>query len=517
MASPKNMNIFREMTAQTFMTALFSSLGGIGFGIDYGYWSGMLDIAQFLKDFGVYDGRTDSYYLPSSWQSAGSGPPVAGLAIGALISGLVGKHLGRIKTFRFASIISAVGVIIQSTAIHSYWQIMVGRLINTLALGILANAIPAYLAEISPLSIRGTLINCYQFSVSVGAILVTAMNWGMYQRPDQWAYRLVFIIQIFVPLTYISGSFFIPESPRWLVGQGRYAEAKMELEVLRKTTSDELLGREIELIIAAEEENKAQFGSSWSECFRGTNLRRTLIATGVQCLQQAQGSSFMGTYSVLFMKSIGVDDVYKISILTSLVMTVASGCGFYVPDRFGRRWVLIGAALVLGISMFTMSGVKDAGLAGNKTARNTALAFVFIWQFAMSIGWSSCVWIITAEVPTLQLREKTMTIACFIGFCVSVLVTFVSPFIQDPGYGNLGGKIGYLYGSFSFAAALWTFLFCPETGFRSLEEVDELFKNRVSVWDFHKYRTTGFGAEIAEVEHASQPKEALLDKPDVEK
>lgn len=97
----------------------------------------------------------------------------------------------------------------------------------------------------------------------------------------------------------------------------------------------------------------------------------------------------MGTYSVLFMKSIGVDDVYKISILTSLVMTVASGCGFYVPDRFGRRWVLIGAALVLGISMFTMSGVKDAGLAGNKTARNTALAFVFIWQFAMSIGWSS--------------------------------------------------------------------------------------------------------------------------------
>ena len=94
------------------------------------------------------------------------------------------------------------------------------------------------------------------------------MNWGMYQRPDQWAYRLVFIIQIFVPLTYISGSFFIPESPRWLVGQGRYAEAKMELEVLRKTTSDELLGREIELIIAAEEENKAQFGISWSECFR---------------------------------------------------------------------------------------------------------------------------------------------------------------------------------------------------------------------------------------------------------
>ncbi|KAJ5662817.1 Major facilitator superfamily domain general substrate transporter, partial [Penicillium longicatenatum] len=59
-------------------------LGGIGFGIDYGFWSGMLDIDQFLKDFGVYDAKTHSYYLPSTWQSVGSRVPVAGLASGFL-------------------------------------------------------------------------------------------------------------------------------------------------------------------------------------------------------------------------------------------------------------------------------------------------------------------------------------------------------------------------------------------------------------------------------------------------
>jgi hypothetical protein len=70
-------------------------------------------------------------------------------------------------------------------------------------------------------------------------------------------------------------------------------------------------------------------------------------------------------------------------------MAVGSGCAFYIPDKLSRRWILIGAALVLGTSMFVMSGVQKSGLAGNVSAANAALAFIFIWQFAMSVGWSS--------------------------------------------------------------------------------------------------------------------------------
>jgi hypothetical protein len=108
---------------------------------------------------------------------------------------------------------------------------------------------------------------------------------------------------------------------------------------------------------------------------------------------------------------------------------------------------------------------------------------------------------VTAEVSSLQLREKTITIATFTGYSVSIMVTFVSPFMQDAGYGNLQGRMGFVWGSFSLVAALWTLLYVPETGFRSLEEIDELFQNKVSVWKFDKYHTTGFGAQVAIVEH----------------
>lgn len=117
----------------------------------------------------------------------------------------------------------------------------------------------------------------------------------------------------------------------------------------------------------------------------------------------------------------------------------------------------------------------------------------------------------TAEVPTLQLREKTITVATFSGFCVSILITFVSPFMQDADYGNLGARIGFVWGGFSVVAALWTFFYLPETGSRSLEELDELFLAGVSVWKFRKYQTSGFGAQQAEVEHG-EPGSALQAK-----
>ncbi|RSL94084.1 hypothetical protein CDV31_014443 [Fusarium ambrosium] len=111
--------------------------------------------------------------------------------------------------------------------------------------------------------------------------------------------------------------------------------------VVRSRTPRDQLEREVNLIAAAEEENKALFNNSWKECFVGSNLRRTLVATGVQCLKQAQGDSFMSSYAVVFFQALGLQDVYKIMILFLLTMALSRAFAFYIPDRFGRRPILI--------------------------------------------------------------------------------------------------------------------------------------------------------------------------------
>jgi hypothetical protein len=109
------------------------------------------------------------------------------------------------------------------------------------------------------------------------------------------------------------------------------------------------------------------------------------------------------------------------------------------------------------------------------------------------------VWIVTAETPTLQLREKTITIATFSGFTIGILVTFINPYMQDEGYGNLQGKVGFVYGAFSVVAAIWVAFVLPEMRGRALEELDEMFGQRVSTFKFGTFETEGLGAEFVGV------------------
>ena len=74
--------------------------------------------------------------------------------------------------------------------------------------------------------------------------------------------------------------------------------------------------------------------------------------------------------------------------------------------------------------------------------------------------------------------------------------------MQDSGYGNLQGKVGFVYGSFSVVAAVWVAFVLPEMKDRALEELDEMFAQGVSTSQFGSFRTEGLGAAIIGVERS---------------
>ncbi|KAI1841937.1 hypothetical protein JX265_013052 [Neoarthrinium moseri] len=496
----KASDLGQELTGPLIAVCGYAGLAGAGFGWDNCYWAGFLGMPKFAQDFGVYNAATGTYSIPASWQSAGSGAPLAGVALGCLFSGLVGQRFGRIKTFYLASIIAIVGILIQVCSFGNFWQLMTGRIINSVSMGLVCNVVPTYQSEVSPAKIRGSLINIYQFWQLLGATMACVCNWGFQARMDQWAYRVTLLIQFIIPVVLIGGGFFLPESPRWLAGRGRFEEARKVLHLLRRGTPPSLIDEEANLLIKAEEQNHELYQrTSWADVFKGTNLRRTLISAGVQCLQQAQGSGFIVQYSVIFLQTIGVTNSFEILIYLYFVNCISSVLAFHFVDRIGRRPLMIGGACILGLCMFVLAGLTGFH-GGDAGAQKGALACLFIWQFVQAISWASCVWIVCAEVPTLAVREKTVTVATFSGFSTNVLITFVSPFIQDAGYGNLQGKIGFVWGGGSVVAALWAFFVLPELKGRTLEELDELFQKHINVFEFGKYETTGAGATLAVIE-----------------
>jgi hypothetical protein len=78
----------------------------------------------------------------------------------------------------------------------------------------------------------------------------------------------VIIIQLLCPIVLIAGYFFIPESPRWLIGKGREEEATKALQYLRRGTNPTAIAEEVRLIAASEVGNNQKFQNSWADCFK---------------------------------------------------------------------------------------------------------------------------------------------------------------------------------------------------------------------------------------------------------
>jgi MFS transporter, SP family, sugar:H+ symporter len=132
----KASDLGQELTGPLLAVCSYAGVAAAGFGWDNSYWSGFLGMAKFAEDFGVYDESTGDYTIPATWQSIGSGLPQVGVVVGCLLSGLLGQRLGRIKTFYLASIIAIVGILIQVCTFNHFWQLMAGRVINSVSMGL---------------------------------------------------------------------------------------------------------------------------------------------------------------------------------------------------------------------------------------------------------------------------------------------------------------------------------------------------------------------------------------------
>ena len=241
------------------------------------------------------------------------------------------------------AVLGLLGTLIQalSTIGRQYWVLIAGKVVLNMSVGVASAVVGVYLTECAPASLRGTLMANYNVIQNVGYVLAAATVYGVVNRMDILNWLLPIVLQFILPIAIIACSPLLPESPRWLAGQGRLEEAAAVIRSLRKMTpeyTDEHVWAEVQEIKAAYEEiRQIQNGSGWAELFRGANLRRTLLAIGLQSLQQAQGVSFVSNYTVTTFLSLGINNVFTIILILYVVLLVSSLGAFYLPDKVGRR------------------------------------------------------------------------------------------------------------------------------------------------------------------------------------
>lgn len=263
----------------------------------------------------------------------------------------------------------------------------------------------------------------------------------MIHRTDQWSYRIPFAIQWVWPVPLLLAVVFMPESPWWLSRNGRYKDA--EATLIKLGMPREKARRNVAMMVHTNEtEMELVSGSSYIDCFRGTNRRRTEIACVTFAGQVLVGSQFAysGTY---FFEQAGMshDDAYKLGLGGTAIAFVGTIISWFMMRYFGRRLLYISGAGVMSICLFII-GVLTIPGRGNNSITWTQSSMCIIWLFTFSMSTGPIGWTIPAEVSSTRLRSKTIVLARNSYYVILLIANVIEPYFMNPGELNWRGYTG---------------------------------------------------------------------------
>ncbi|KAL6230152.1 hypothetical protein BDW75DRAFT_223388 [Aspergillus navahoensis] len=479
----------RDIPWLIWVVSIFGSLPSAGFGFDQGWWASIMSTRQFASRFGYYNHSKGTWELSEQQQSLGTGLGYAGVLLGLLCATPMNERLGRKNSLCIQSAVVGVGVIIESTCKTSYAQFLVGKIIAYFGGGIASNVIPVYQGECAPQALRGVMAGTYNAFLMVGGLVAALIVYLCRHITGDWAWRVVVVAQIAIPIINWLSLPTLPESPYWLMQRGRLDEAAASLSRLRAIPLPEAKVKIACLRqlnqLQKEQQPHDQSSSSWSACFTNRiNLRRTIIVVGAQVFQQAMGISFVANYQAVFLQQIGFRQVLLMSVVVYVIGIVGNITGVAVTDRLGRRPLLLFSAALLSACMLTIGGLT-AKPTGDYGMQVGAVVMLMLWFFTFQNTWGPLTWVLTAEVPPAgAVREKMVTLSGFAAYGTGLVIVFVNPYTQAA----IGGSVAFIYGGLSAVAAGFVWFFVPELKQRSLEEIDEMFAEGVSARAFGKYQ-----------------------------
>ena len=362
------------------------------------------------------------FTLPSWKKSLITSILSAGTFFGALIAGDLADFIGRRITIIAGCFIFIVGVILQ-TASSSLGLLVAGRLIAGFGVGFVSAIIILYMSEIAPKKVRGAIVSGYQFCITIGILLASCVDYGTQDRTDSGSYRIPIAIQMLWAIILGVGLFFLPDSPRYYVKRGKLDLASATLARLRgQPVESEFIQQELAEIVANHEYElqlipQGSYFNSWLNCFKGglrkpsSNLRRTILGTSLQMMQQWTGINFIFYFGTTFFQELGtISNPFLIGLVTTLVNVCSTPISFWAIERIGRRPLLIWGACGMFVCEFIVAiiGVTDGT---NHKAVSAMISFICIYIFFFATTWGPGAWVVIGEIFPLPIRSRGVGLA----------------------------------------------------------------------------------------------------------
>ncbi|KAM0348469.1 hypothetical protein ACHAO7_010539 [Fusarium culmorum] len=448
---------------------------------------------EVFKEHFEIDNQTDHEYANTKgWIVAIA---TAGAVFGCLACVWLTERLGRARTFQFFTVVYMAGIFGQTFS-NKLSVLYATRVISGIGIGATTVLPSVYIAEISPQPIRGLLTLQYTCCQQLGVVFGFFFNYGVtkYHAGTNLQWQLPTALQLIPALIWGVGTFFTPETPRFLLSQNKKTEALTILSRFRGLPEDHpyvqaefqgiesQLNHEIEIVAGA---------NTWDlvkETFADlSNRRRFTLMFACHVFGQFSGANAITQYSPTIFGYLGIAGTESRFLATGCyaILKFVSVLLFsiFVIDFIGRRRSLMTGITIqiltlafVGAYLKITNGWTPEDIEANTSvmaANRAAIAAIYIHAIGWSIGWFSIPYLVSAEVFPIRIRSINVSILMAVHWAFYFACSRAMPSLL---------AATQRYGAFMFfmsiatCSLIYVYFAMPETSGRSLESMDKLFE-----------------------------------------
>ncbi|KAF6823973.1 maltose permease [Colletotrichum plurivorum] len=435
----------------------------------------MISVEAFRRDFGyIQDGEA---ILPADWQSAFNTISTVGQFFGGFLCSYLADKIGR-KNSLLIGVIVCTGGCVGEMLSHTREAFLGSKLVFGAGLGFYLTLAPLACSELAPVALRGFATAGVNLGIALGQLLSNAVVKAFGERSDRWAYRGPFATQLFFAVFLLAFLPFAPETPWYLARKNKLEEATKSLKKLYGKDHD-VTSRLAGIVATIEEEalsNTAELG--FRDCFKGTNLLRTGISTGVFLCQHLVGIVFVLGYSTYFFQLAGLDvsKSFDLGVGVTACGVLGNMVSWFVVESYGRRKIFVSGMACLTL-LLLLIGIMD--VVPGDAAKWVQAASTVIYAFVYFLTIGAMAFAILGEASSTVLRAKTIALATATQAVCGIAMNVAIPYLVNPDEANLRGKVGFIFGGLSLIGTIGSFFYVPELKGKTFDEIDRLFAAKV--------------------------------------
>nr|XP_054769179.1 solute carrier family 2, facilitated glucose transporter member 1-like [Lytechinus pictus] len=399
-----------------------------------------------------------------------------GGALGALVGGYLSDGLGRKGALLMINVFSLVAAVLFGFAeiANSYEMVIIGRLIHGFYVGTAITIVPLYLAEVSPINLRGAIGVIHQLMITIGILIAQSLGLYAFTASDSWPILLGLIgVMSAFQLILLP---FCPESPRWLLlNKNRVEKCRQALMRLRSSDDVEEEIREIRDEGQKEanvEEEKVGIvdvitlkDSDWK-----MPLLICMVLQGGQQLSGINAVLFYAT-EIYYQTGMGEEEVAYATIGTGAINVVMTIISVYMVERAGRRilTVIPFGLMAICLALLTVSLNLQPTLDWMKWL---SLVFIYAYIVSFAVGPGPVPFVIVPELWTQGPRPAAMSIAIQTNWWCNFLVGLTFPFIQE----TIKAYSFLVFMFFVILTTIFSYFYVPETKNRTFDDIISGFR-----------------------------------------